>query len=70
MTDQVAGVLFDAHAPHLAARLLRSSVTPDEGAPSGPRRRTTFLGHLAAESLAALFNTLLARRLKTVAMGA
>src|SRR6266700_1469023 len=36
----------------LAARLLRSSLTHDEWARSGPRRRTTFLGHLAAESLA------------------
>jgi hypothetical protein len=37
-----------------SAGLLRSSLTHDEWARCGPRRRTTFLGHLDDESLAAL----------------
>jgi hypothetical protein len=44
---------FGAQALHLAAGLLRSSLTHDEWARSGPRRPTTFLEHLDTECLAA-----------------
>src|SRR5436189_4136934 len=44
MSDSEYRRIFAAQAPHLAARLLRSSLTHDEWARCGPRRRTTIWG--------------------------
>src|SRR5215472_6719381 len=52
MIDSEYRRISGAHAAHLAALLLRSSLTHSEWARSGPRRRPTFLDHLDTRSLA------------------
>src|SRR5215471_19889312 len=53
MSDAESGERFDAHAPHLAALLLRSSLTHPRMGSLRSSAQPHDLGHLAAKSLAA-----------------